>query len=179
MSESDEALQASAARIERLLDEVHAVSGPAAWERVELLVSALVNLHGSGFKALLDHALAMEDRTSFLDHIADDPLVSGLLVLHGTHPLEADARVERVLARLRPALAEQGLTLEIVEIGEHTAKFRAGGADVVSHASTLRRAAALAADQVGAELGRVEVLGLPPDPDGLIGPERLLREVTR
>ena len=39
-----------------------------------------------------------------LDGSTDDPLVESLLLLHGLHPLDVDARIQRALDRVRPYL---------------------------------------------------------------------------
>jgi hypothetical protein len=172
-----DSLQERAARVERLLDEVRAVTGPVAWARVELLIAELTALHGAGLQRLLEHALACADRSPLVDRLAEDPLLSGLLLLHGLHPLAADARVQRELDRLRPSLAEQGAALELVAVEERAITLRSTGVASAAQAAVVRRAATLVAEQVGVDLDRIDVLGLPAPTTGeLIDPARLFRK---
>ena len=55
-----------------------------------------------------------------LDQLTGDPLVEGLLLLHGLHPLDVDARIQRALDRVRPYL------------GSHAGGVRYLGGDIES-----------------------------------------------
>jgi hypothetical protein len=148
-----------AARIERLLDEIRAVAGPVAWLRVEELVGSLLRLHGHGLEGLLGLALATGD-PGLLDHIADHAPVSGLLALHGLHPMSAEDRVRRALEHMRPEMAQRGVDLELTEIAVDVVRFRARGEAIAAQAGLLRRSAAVAAEQVGSEIDRIEIDGV-------------------
>jgi hypothetical protein len=175
LEEKASPLNADAERIERLLDELHSVAGPVAWPRVEELVAALMRLHGAALQSLLDIALTAADAPA-LERVCDDSLVSGLLTLHGIHPLSPHARVERALKILQPSLDELGCKLEIIAIDGGLARFRATGDVLLERANVIRRAASVAADQIGAEIDRVEIEGLPvPPASDLISADRLVR----
>ena len=55
------------------------------------LVQALLELHGATLERALE--IVHENDLTLVDKLADDPLVSNLLILHGLHPLDLEARV--------------------------------------------------------------------------------------
>lgn len=93
------------ARAEELLTALDSGGfGPAAPAAAEL-VSLVVGLYGDGLRRIL--ALLAElgpGGAAMTQRLAADELVEGLLLLHGLHPLPADARIERALARIAPQL---------------------------------------------------------------------------
>lgn len=95
-------------RIELLL-EASAAAGPVARERAEELVRLVVELYGAGLERLLElahDAGKLDD--DLLGALADDELVSGLLLVHDLHPFGVHERVERALDGVRPYLGSHG-----------------------------------------------------------------------
>jgi Fe-S cluster biogenesis protein NfuA/nitrite reductase/ring-hydroxylating ferredoxin subunit len=87
------------ARIEELLGALAAGKDRAAAEE---LVSVLVELYGEGLDRIV--TVLGERQPALLAELADEPAVEGLLLLHGLHPLDVNARVSRALDRVRPYL---------------------------------------------------------------------------
>ncbi|MBO0819921.1 MAG: hypothetical protein J2P26_03620 [Nocardiopsaceae bacterium] len=85
------------ARVEELLAELRARSGPEAAGAAEELVTCLVRLYGAG----LERIMRITSGDSRLQaRLIADQLVESLLLIHDLHPLEAGARVRRGLGRL-------------------------------------------------------------------------------
>ncbi|MEN3357740.1 MAG: hypothetical protein V7637_1722 [Mycobacteriales bacterium] len=108
--------QSAAERIDQLLDGL-AAAGPVARDRAEELVRVVLELHGAGIERLLsivDGGGALTDAT--VRALAEDELVSGLLVLHGLHPEGVAARVGRALDAVRPYLASHGGDVELLGV---------------------------------------------------------------
>jgi Fe-S cluster biogenesis protein NfuA/nitrite reductase/ring-hydroxylating ferredoxin subunit len=106
------------ARIEQLLD-ASAASGPVARERAEELVRLVVTLYGAGLERLLDLAYdagALGD--GLLTALAEDELVSSLLLVHGLHPYGVTERVERALEQVRPYLGSHGGDVRLLDVAE-------------------------------------------------------------
>ncbi len=163
-------------KIERMLDEVQAVAGPVAWPRVEALVTALVDLYGTGLERLLDHArAAAADRAELDRAIGRDEIVSSLLVLHGCHPVALEERISRALGRVRTEVPEAaplafvGLEGGVVmlRVADEAEKERAPSLQVVA------RAIEHEAPEV--EGVRIEGLAAAPPKGDLVPAERLLR----
>ncbi len=86
-------LRANGERIEHLLD-ASAAGGPLAKERAEELVRLVVELYGAGLERVLEivhDAGGLNDEA--LDGLADDALVTSLLLVHGLHPYSVEERI--------------------------------------------------------------------------------------
>jgi Fe-S cluster biogenesis protein NfuA len=102
-------------RIERLLDELGADADPAVRSRADELVRLLVDFYG----AALGRVVELADQ-GLLDRLADDELVTSLLIVHDLHPLDSKARVERALERVRPYLGSHAGGVELLGIDEQS-----------------------------------------------------------
>jgi hypothetical protein len=84
-------------RVEALLAELRAHSGPEAAGVAEELVTCLVRLYGAGLETII-RTIGDDQRLQAL--LITDPLVESLLLVHDLHPLDASARIKRALGRL-------------------------------------------------------------------------------
>ena len=84
-------------RVEALLAELRARSGPEAAGVAEELVTCLVRLYGAGLETIM-RTIGDDQRLQAL--LVADPLVESLLLVHDLHPLDTDARIRRALGRL-------------------------------------------------------------------------------
>lgn len=100
-------------RIELLLDELRSSLHQREWERVEEAVGLVTSLYGGGLERVLE-LVADDDVERFL---ADD-LVGSLLILHGLHPLDLEARVHAALDSVRPYMDSHGGAVEVLGIDE-------------------------------------------------------------
>jgi Fe-S cluster biogenesis protein NfuA len=110
--------RAAGERIDQLIDAL-GTAGPVARERAEELVRAVVELYGAGLERVLeivDGGGALTDAT--VAALADDELVSGLLVVHGLHPYGVAERVERALESVRPYLRSHGGDVELLGVDD-------------------------------------------------------------
>ena len=89
--------RAAGERVEALLAELRARSGPEAADVAEELVTCLVRLYGAGLAAIM-RTVGDESRLTAL--LIADPLVESLLLVHDLHPLDTAARIRRALGRL-------------------------------------------------------------------------------
>jgi hypothetical protein len=85
------------ARVEALLAELRARSGPEAADVGEELVTCLVRLYGAALETIM-RTIGDEQRLQAL--LIADPLVESLLLVHDLHPLDASTRVRRALGKL-------------------------------------------------------------------------------
>ncbi|CAH0150311.1 Fe/S biogenesis protein NfuA [Arthrobacter sp. Bi26] len=105
-------------RISSLLDALGS-GGPVARDRAEELVRQVTELYGAGLERIL-HVL---DAQGVLDSgtvsaLTSDPLVSGLLLIHGLHPVDLPGRVAAALDSVRPYLGSHGGDVELLGISE-------------------------------------------------------------
>ena len=169
-------VQQAGERIEELLASLRSQGGGAA-TAAEELVRLLVTLYGDG----LGHIVAAlhdegEAGQALLDRLAADPLVEGLLLLHGLHPLDVDARIQRALDRVRPYLGSHAGGVQYLGVSEEgVARLRLEGTchGCPSSTVTVRLAIEGAVQDAAPEVTEVVVEGMtaPPEPALLqIGP---------
>jgi hypothetical protein len=94
--------RAAGDRVEALLAELRARSGPEAAGVAEELVTCLVRLYGAGLATIMQAIGADSSGTGqrLQALLIADPLVESLLLIHDLHPLDASARIGRALGRL-------------------------------------------------------------------------------
>ena len=111
-------------RVEALVGALEECPDPAAREAARQLVRTLLDLHAAGLGRVLDVA---GRQSALIERLADDGLVSSLLLLHGLHPHPASARVSRALDRAKPRLGSLGGTVEVIEATEDVVRLRVRG----------------------------------------------------
>src|SRR3954470_9408994 len=104
------AIQRRMARLDELLQRVEQAPGPAAEAAIEA-VRMLTEVYGEALARLLSLGDA-----SLTDRLADDELLSHLLVLHDIHPHSLPARVEKALDDIRPYVRARGGEIQLEEI---------------------------------------------------------------
>ena len=162
-------------RIEELLAALRARGGAAA-DTAEELVRVLVGMYGDGLAAIMT-TLAGEGAAgrAIVDRLAADPRVEGLLLLHGLHPLDVDARIQRALDRVRPYLGSHAGGVQYLGVSDGVARLRLEGTchGCPSSTVTVRLAIEGAVQDAAPEVIEVVVEGMtaPPEPKLLqIGP---------
>ena len=162
-------------RIEELLASLRSRGGAAA-DTAEELVRLLVGLYGDGLAAIMA-ALAGEGEPgrAIVDRLTADPLVEGLLLLHGLHPLDVDARIQRALDRVRPYLGSHAGGVQYLGVIDGVARLRLEGSchGCPSSTVTVQLAIEGAVQDAAPEVSEVVVEGMtaPPGPTLLqIGP---------
>jgi len=101
-------------RIEELINALGAAADSAVAAQARELVQALLELHGVTLERALE--IVHENDPTLVDKLADDPLVSNLLILHGLHPLDLEARVRGALEKVKPRLGLHGGSVEMVGV---------------------------------------------------------------
>jgi Fe-S cluster biogenesis protein NfuA/nitrite reductase/ring-hydroxylating ferredoxin subunit len=153
-------VRAAGERIESLI-EASAAGGPAARTRAEDLVACVSELYGAGLGRVLD-ILRDAGRLdgAVLDALAQDELVSGLLLVHDLHPYDVETRIRRALDTVRPYLGSHGGDVEFVGIDdEGVVRLRLLGScdGCPSSAVTLQLAVEGAVEAAAPETTRIEV----------------------
>ena len=153
-------LQEAGERIDTLLG-ASAAGGIVAQERAEELVRTVVELYGAGLERLLDvlFEAGRLDEVA-LDALTGDPLVSGLLLVHGLHPDDLETRVTRALDDVRPYLGSHGGDVELVDISaDGVVRLRLKGScdGCASSATTLELAVEGAVRDAAPEVTSIEV----------------------
>jgi Fe-S cluster biogenesis protein NfuA len=120
--------QAELQRLDGMLQDVEHTGDPASRERTRRIVRAVLTLHGAGLERLLSHLEAAGAAGQpVLDACAGDDVVSGLLLLHGLHPLDVVARVRHALDDVRPFLRAHGGNVMLLGIADGIVRLRLEG----------------------------------------------------
>jgi Fe-S cluster biogenesis protein NfuA/nitrite reductase/ring-hydroxylating ferredoxin subunit len=138
------------ARVERLLEEVDD-SG------VEL-AQALLDLYGEGLRRIVARVDGRE--------LAEDELISHLLLLHDLHPVPVEDRVLEALESVRPYLESHGGNVDFVAIENGVVRVRLSGSchGCPSSTMTLKLAIEDAVQRTAPEIERVEAEGVSEPP---------------
>ena len=163
-------VQQVGARVEELLAALRTTAGGTVAVAAEELVGLLVGLYGDG----LGRIVAMlgeqgEAGAAMLAKLAEDPLVESLLLLHGLHPLDVDARIQRALDRVRPYLGSHAGGVEYLGVTDGVARLRLEGSchGCPSSTVTVQLAITGAVEEAAPEVTQVVVEGMtePPGPE--------------
>jgi Fe-S cluster biogenesis protein NfuA/nitrite reductase/ring-hydroxylating ferredoxin subunit len=147
------------ARVEQLLDDVEAITDPAAREAATEMAGVLLDLYGEG---IARRAALVPDPGA----LAQDELVSHLLLLHGIHPVPVEDRVRTALEEVRPYLDSHGGGVELLEVVDGTVRLRMRGScsGCPSSAVTLKLAIEEAIRKHAPDVDEIEAQDAAPAP---------------
>jgi Fe-S cluster biogenesis protein NfuA len=103
-------------RIESLLEKVELFADPVARDTTREIVQTLMDLHGEALAKILDRVTESEAGQAILDAMSRDPAIASVLMLHDLQPSDLETRVRTAVNDLRPALTEQGVTVQLLAI---------------------------------------------------------------
>ena len=131
-------------RIESLLHAVEELSDPQAQARTREIVQTLLDLHGAALERMLTTiAESGEAGQKLIDAAASDDLVGSVLLLHGLHPLDLEARVRLALDGVRPQLRSHGGDVELLGVADGVVRLRIRGSDHGCHSTGQKLKAAV------------------------------------
>src|SRR5215467_13048108 len=123
MNNSD--FQACTKRVDELVLRVSNLPPSEARTAALELLESLMALHGAAMSRIVE--LLSEPRDSSrnsLSKLAADPLVCGLLVLYGIHPVTIEERVAEAVQKLRSRLHKEGAEAELVGINQGVVRLK-------------------------------------------------------
>lgn len=163
----DAAARDRIARVEALLEEIESLQDPGAREKALEAIQALLDLYGEGLDRLVSRVAARDDG-GLARELADDELVSHLLLLHDLHPVPTPARVRAALEEVRPYLESHGGDVELIEVTSNTVRLRLDGScqGCPSSAVTLKLAIENEIRRAAPEIEEIEAEGGGTPPPG-------------
>lgn len=159
-------------RVQELQEQLESSGDSATRELAEELVSAVVQMYGAGLERILDTVLAAgAEGERVAASLADDQLVSTLLLIHDLHPIPLEQRVQDALDSVRPYMESHGGNVELLGLEQGIAKIHLQGScsDCSASAVTLELAIKQALDDLAPDLEGLEVLGVAPQTMGGAG----------
>jgi len=178
----DRAARELAERLEVLLARLETLPDQPARSLAAETVESVVRLYGEGLARIVDR-LARGTDGALMPALAQDELVSHLLLLHDLHPDAVSVRVGHALDDLRPSLQSHGVDAELIDVNSDVARVRItrSGHGCASTSQTLSGMVTDAVLQAAPELVRVQVeqVATTPTPLVAIGRRRMTSEASR
>jgi|SRR5579862_1450403 len=117
--------QALTQKVDELVQQVTALPESEARTAALELLQSVMDLHGAGMTRIVELLSDAGDAgRSSLDKLSADPMVCGLLVLYGIHPVAAEQRVRHVIDSLAPQLKKMGATAEFLDFTDGVVRLR-------------------------------------------------------
>lgn len=99
--------QSRVQKIGELLQNLERTADPATRTCARDLIQLVLDLHGAGIERMLDITFS-DAGAELVDRLADEPIVGGLLILHGLHPDGLQTRVQKKLRQIDSQLHKLG-----------------------------------------------------------------------
>jgi hypothetical protein len=151
-------------RVQELIAALEALPDPATAAPARELVQLVLDLHGSGLARMLEIIADAGNGPVLLERLALDEQVKGLLLLHGLHPEDLEARVQQAVERLRPHLAVMGVSVQAALIVEGAVRLElhcGGNGHAPLPAEALRREIEDAIFDAAPDVAGIAIEGLP------------------
>ncbi|MEO5717178.1 MAG: NifU family protein [Chthoniobacterales bacterium] len=164
---STQEFQKRLGRVEELIAALESTPDEAVREQVRELIQSLLELHGNGLEQILNVVYdAGIGGTAVIDELSRDQLVSGLLLLHGLHPLDLETRVRNAIEEVKPRLGLHGGSVELLGVnpeGRVHLKLQGNCHECPSSRLTLRFSIEEALYAAAPDLTGLDVEGLPDE----------------
>ncbi|HWB52690.1 MAG TPA: NifU family protein [Tepidisphaeraceae bacterium] len=113
----DQQFQSRMQNLNELLERIQNISDPAVRDAASQIIQSMMEFHGTGLTKIIELiADAGEVGQSIIDEMAQDELISNLLLLYDLHPVDLQTRVQAALEKVQPYLASHGGHVELVDI---------------------------------------------------------------
>ncbi len=158
------------AKLESLLEAVESLDDPVARERATEVVQALVELYGAGLERIVSQLAERDADGELAEAMAEDELVSHLLLLHDLHPVPLEERVRGALGEVRPYLESHGGNVELLGIEDGVVRLRLDGScsGCPSSTATLKLAIEDAIQKAAPDIEEVEAEGVVEETSPLL-----------
>lgn len=162
-AEGSQGTQAVGRRLQELLARAERIPNESARALVYESLQSLLAFYGDGLGQLLKLVREAPDAKDVLERLAADSLVSGILLVHGLHPVPLEMRLTAALDKLRPYFKSHGGNVELVSLDNDFARLRLQGTckTCPSSSITLELAVRRALDEACPDL-----VGFAVDGDG-------------
>jgi hypothetical protein len=104
-------------RIDIAMAALEEIDDAKARAVAQALLEAVLDLHGLGLAKAITIAQSGADGDAISKRLSDDDHVSAILLLHGLHPEEAEVRLRKKIAAMRPHWGVCGFRIELLAVG--------------------------------------------------------------
>ena len=151
--------------IQDLIERIEGLPDTGARELFQECLHSLLQLYGDGLARILQLVNnAGADGEKVRDALIHDKLVSGLLLIHGLHPIGMEARLRGALDKIRPYLQSHNGNVELLGVEGNVARLRLQGTckTCPSSSVTLELAVRQVIEEACPDLAGFEVEGVNP-----------------
>jgi len=146
-------------KIEMLIEQLANLADPAAHAAAREVVQTLLAFHQAGLARMLE-ILRQTDAAPAIAAFGKDDYVGRLLLLHGLHPVDLEARVRQALDQVQPLMKESGGDLELIAVAPSRVRVRLRG-DGTLTASALAQILEEAFATIAPDVESIEVENAP------------------
>ncbi len=168
----NKAFQQQAERINALVKQVNELADMTARATALELLQEVMSLHSTVLDRMLNLiSKAGDPGLALIETFAQDPMISGLLVLYDLHPEDLEARLMRALDKVRPLLHSHGGDVELVEFRDGVVNLRLTGScnGCAGSTATLKSAVEQAIYEAAPEVATVIAEGAVAEPQTAAG----------
>jgi Fe-S cluster biogenesis protein NfuA/nitrite reductase/ring-hydroxylating ferredoxin subunit len=149
-------------RIQEIVAEIDEVQNPAAHALLQECMESTLAFYGEGLARMLEvvKRSGIGGQKAY-DDLINDPVVRGLLLIHGLHPQDLVTRLHTALEKVRPYMQSHGGDVELLDLADDIARLRLRGScqSCPSSAATLELAVRHALEEACPDLAGFEVDG--------------------
>src|ERR1041385_5767610 len=116
MESRQPSIQKQLVHIEQLIKALDSRPDSPASIQARDLVQTLLEIHGAGLEQALELIHDSPGGQELIDRLAENPVISSLLVLHNLHPLDLETRVRCALDSVKPRLGLHGGDVELLGV---------------------------------------------------------------
>ena len=163
--------QARTEQIDRLVQRVTAFKDDDARTTSLELLQSMMDLHGAAMERVVELlSESGEAGRSSLAKLGSDPLICGLLVLYGIHPVALEERVLRAIEKVRPQLQKHGGSVELIEVVNEAVrvKIQSSGHGCGSSGDTLKSSVEQAILEAAPEIVAISIEADEPAASGFV-----------
>lgn len=117
-----------AKRLQELIEDIRNQPDPGSRELLQDCLQSLLAFYGEGLSRVMQHLEnAGAPGQGILAQMLQDSNVSGLLLIHGLHPVPLETRFHAALEKVRPYMQSHGGNIELLSLQDDVARVRLQG----------------------------------------------------
>lgn len=127
-----------AKRLQELIEQIQTQPNPAARALLQECLQSLLAFYGEGLSRILEQVQASGvEGKQILDRLLKDETISGLLLIHGLHPIPLESRLRGAFEKVRPYMQSHGGNIELLSLENEIARVRLQGTCKTCPSSTV------------------------------------------
>lgn len=130
------------AKLHKLIQQLETSADPATQARMREIVQTLMDFHAQAITQMLEQIADSEMAgCPLIDKLAENELISSMLLLYNLHPLDFETRIAQALDKVRPYLHSHGGNVELLSTENGIVRLRLQGSchGCPSSAATLKQ----------------------------------------